>query len=49
MGTVLNPLCAKFFRRNKNIYQHNISFLHTDMAQVVEDLSQVRQELTYFT
>ena len=29
------------------MYLHLMSFLHTDMAQVVEILSCVRQELTY--
>ena len=26
-----NPLHAKFFRRNINMYLHFMSFLHTDM------------------
>ena len=38
-----NPLHAKFFRRNKNIYLHFMSFLHIDMTQVVEVLPQLRQ------
>ena len=42
-------LHAKFFRGNKNIYLHFMSFLHIDMTQVVEILPQVRQELTYST
>ena len=35
-------LRAKFFRRNKYTYLHFMSFLHTDMTQVVEILPQVR-------
>ena len=45
----VNPLHAKFFRRNKNIYLHFMSFLHIDMTQVVEILPQVRQGPTYST
>ena len=33
-----NPLHAKFFRGNINIYLHFVSFLHIDMTQVVESL-----------
>ena len=33
---MLTPLRAKFFRRNKNIHLHVMSFLHTDVTQVVE-------------
>ena len=33
-----NPFHAKFFRGNKNIYLHFMSFLHMDMTQVVEIL-----------
>ena len=36
---VINPLRVKFFRGNKNIYLHFMSFLHIDMTQVVEILS----------
>ena len=32
----LPQLNAKFFRGNKNIYLHFMSFLHVDMTQVVE-------------
>ena len=39
----VNPLCAKFFRRNKKIYFHFISFLHINMPQVVEILPHERQ------
>ena len=35
----LNPLCAKRFRGSINMYLHLLSFLHTDMTQVVEILS----------
>ena len=44
-----NPLRAKFFRSNINIYSHFVSFLHIDTTQVVEILPQVRQEPTYST
>ena len=43
---LIKPLCAKFFRWNKNICLHFMSFLHIDMTHVVEILPQVRQELT---
>ena len=46
---VINPLHAKFFRGNKNIYLHFMSLLHIDMTQVVEILPKVRQDLTYPT
>ena len=46
---VFNPLHAKFFRGNKNIYLHFMSFLHIDMMQVVEILPQVRPGRTYST
>ena len=42
----LNPLRAKFFRGNINIYLHFVSFLHIDTTQVVEILPQVRPEPT---
>ena len=42
----INPLRAKFFKRNINIYLHFVSFLHIDMTQVVEILHQIRQEPT---
>ena len=44
-----NPLCAKVFRENINIYSHFMWFLHIDMTQVVEILPQVRQRPTYST
>ena len=45
---VLN-LYVLIFSENKNIYLHFMSFLHIDMAQVVDILPQVRQEHTYST
>ena len=45
----VNPLRAKFFRGNLNIYLYFVLFLHTDTTQVVEILPQIRQEPTYFT
>ena len=45
----LNPLRAKFFRGNINIYLHFLSFLHINMTQVVEILPQISQEPTYST
>ena len=44
-----NPLGAKFFRGNINIYLHFVSFHHIDMMQIVEILPQIRQEPTYST
>ena len=43
----VNPLHAKFFRGNKNTYLYIMSSLHTDITQVVEIISQVRQEPIY--
>ena len=45
----LNPLCAKFFRGNINIYLHFVSFLHIDTTQVVEILPRIRGESNYST
>ena len=45
----INPLRAKFFTGNIDIYLHFVSFLHIDMTQVVEILPQTRQEPTYST
>ena len=47
----LNPVRAKFFRGNINIYIyfHFVSFLQIDKTQVVEILPQIRQEPTYST
>ena len=46
---MLNPLRAKFFGGNINIYLRFVSFLHIDATQVVEILPQMRQEPTYST
>ena len=43
----LNPSRAKFFRGNKNIYEHFMSFLHIDMTRAVEIVPRVIQELAY--
>ena len=45
----INPLLAKFFRGNINIYLHFVSFLYFDTMQVVEMLPQIRQEPSYST
>ena len=44
-----NPLRAKFFRGNINIYLHFVSFLHIDMTQVLKILPHVRPGPTYST
>ena len=46
---MLNPLRAKFFWGNINIYLHFMSFLHIDMTQVGEILPQIRQGHTHST
>ena len=46
---MFNPLRAKFFRGNINVYLHFVPLLHIDMTQVVEILPQIRQEPTYST
>ena len=46
---IINPLRAKFFRGNINIYLHFVSFLRIDTTHVVEILPQIRQEPTYST
>ena len=43
----INPLRAKFFRGNIDIYLHFVSFLHIGPTQVDEILPQIRQEPTY--
>ena len=45
----INPLRAKFFRGNINIYLHFMSFLHTNKTQVVEVPPWVRQWPAYST
>ena len=44
---VFNPLRAKFFRLNINMYLHFMSFLHIDMTQVLKILPQIRSGHTY--
>ena len=39
----VNPLRAKFFWGNINIYLHFVSFLHIDLAQVLKTLPQGRE------
>ena len=46
---LFNPLRAKFFWENINIYLHFMSLLHIDMTQVFKILSQVRPGSTYST
>ena len=46
---ILNPLRAKLFRGNINVYLHFMSLLHIDMTQVLKILPQVTPGLTYFT
>ena len=43
INELINPLRAKFFRGNINMYSHFMSFLHIVMTQVVEIFPQVRQ------
>ena len=45
----INPLRARFFRGNINIYLHLVSFVHIDITQVIEILPQIRQWPTYTT
>ena len=45
----INPLCAKFFRGNINIYLHFMSLFHIDVTQVLKILPQVRPGPTYST
>ena len=47
--TIIQPLTCYMFRREQNIYLHFMSFRCIDMAQVVEILPLVRQELIYST
>ena len=43
----VNPLRAKLFKGNKNMYLHFMSFLHIDLTQVLKILPQVRPGPTY--
>ena len=45
----VNPLRAKFFRGNINIYLYFVSFPHIDTTRVFEIFPHIRQELTYST
>ena len=45
----LNPLRAKFFRVNLNIYLHFMSFLHTNKTHAIEIPHRVRQGPAYST
>ena len=47
-GLVINPLHAKFFRGNINIYSYFVSFLHIDTIQVVEILPQKKTRIYQF-
>ena len=47
--TDVNPLRAKLFRGNINIYLHFASYLHIDTMKVVEIIPRIRQEPTYST
>ena len=38
----VNPLRAKYFKGNINIYLHFVSLLHIDMTQVLKTLPRVR-------
>ena len=49
LGLVLNPLRAKFFRGNINIYLHFMSLLHIDMTHVLKICPHVRPGHTYST
>ena len=44
-----NPLCPKFFIGNIKLCLQFMSFLLTDMTQVVEILPHLRQEFSYYT
>ena len=43
----INPLHAKFFRGNINIYLHFMSLLHIDLTQVLKTLPRIREGPTY--
>ena len=43
----VNPLRAKLFKGNKNIYLHFMSFLHIDLTQVLRILPQLRAGSSY--
>ena len=43
----VNPLRAKFFKVNINMYLHFMSFLRTNKTQVIEIPPQIRQGPAY--
>ena len=45
--SIIYPLRDKFLIGNIEVYLQFISFLHSDLRQVVEILPRVRQELNY--
>ena len=47
MHAYVNPLRAKLFKGNKNIYLHFMSFLHIDLTQVLKILPQLRAGSSY--
>ena len=49
VSVTINPLHAKFFRVNINMYLHSMSFLRTNETQVVEIPPPVRQGPAYTT
>ena len=46
---IINPLCAKFFRGDINIYLHFVSLVHIGMTQVLKNpfLSKRRTYISY--
>ena len=48
-SSAINPLRANFFRGNMNICLHFMSFLQSDMTQILKILPQVRKGPTYST
>ena len=49
LTATFNPLRAKFFRVNINMYLHSMSFLRINKTQVVEIPPRVRQGPAYTT
>ena len=47
LAMLINPLNAKIFIGIINMHLKSISFLHTDMTQVVEIIPYIRQVLTH--
>ena len=46
---IVNPLRAKFFRGDINIYLYFMSFLHTNKTRVIEIPPRVREGPAYST